>query len=78
MPVAMSFVFEGEASDGLGKQLEALMKQMAADRQHLSAKINALTNTTRDLDNQQRARNVAITHLEYSTDKQPIALDAVG
>lgn len=74
----MSSVSEGEAFDGLGKQLEALMKQMAVDRQHLSAKIDALTNTMCDLDNQQRAHNVNITRLEHGTNKQAITLDAAG
>lgn len=72
----MSSVSEGEASDGLSKQLEALMKQMVADQQHLSAKIDTLMNTMRDLDNQQRAHNVDITRLEHGTGKQAVTLDA--
>lgn len=73
----MSSVSE-EGSDCLGKQLEALMKQMVADRQHLSAKIDALPNTMRDLGNKQRAHNVTITRLEHGTSKHHVTLDVAG
>lgn len=75
-PIVISTISEGEASNGVGKQIEALTKQMAVDRQHLSVKIDILTDTVHDFNNQQCSHHVAITCLELG--KPPSTLESPG